>query len=324
MDVSETREAILNSVFGQCKEDVNACRVSRHHRTLANYETTDRFGTFRRKVHLEGVMYRVSSLGNRFARLVGSSVAQVISEERQREAAQAIHTYGEFVDCLFDRGVAVTRATLNPVYRGDVDGHRSMKIVRNAISAVWVLLGAQGWRLEPFQWRYLQCFLLGMFKRLIGSETNRYVHEVLRLLDLATPEMITYDPKFPDPRVAGEMSSVVEAMSCKMSLIVAPRRSGKSEAVRMAIAAAMACAEKDMNAVLMANTLDAARLHLEPVYEHLRTLHRSGVVQDVRISKNDRDVTIWFNREKRKSTFHIIAGAAHVSTTFLFFILLAF
>lgn len=194
MDVSESRVSILNSIFGQCDGAVNRDRVARHRRMLVDYECTDRLGTFRRRVQLRGEKCRVSALGNRFARLVELSVAQVTSEERQRQAARTIHTYDEFVDCLFDRGVTVARATLNPVHGGNVDGNRRMEIVRNAINAVWLLLDAQEWRLEPFQWRYLQCFLLGMFKRLIGSDTNRYVHEVLRLLDLATPEMATYDP----------------------------------------------------------------------------------------------------------------------------------
>lgn len=324
MDVSESRVSILNSIFGQCDGAANRDRVARHRRTLVDYECTDRLGTFRRRVQLRGEKCRVSALGNRFARLVELSVAQVTSEERQRQAARTIHTYDEFVDCLFDRGVTVARATLNPVHGGNVDGNRRMEIVRNAINAVWLLLDAQEWRLEPFQWRYLQCFLLGMFKRLIGSDTNRYVHEVLRLLDLATPEMATYDPKFPDASVAEEMTRIFEAMSRKMWVIVAPRRSGKSVTVRFAIALAMAFADKDMNILLMANTLDTARLHLEPVHELLKTMERLGLIQDVRISKNDRDVTIVFVREKRKSIFHIIAGAPHVSIVLLFIIYLCY
>ena len=324
MDVSGTRVAILNSVFGRYDVAVNIERISRHRRTFANYECTDRFGTFHRKVQLGGVRCRVSALGNRFGHLVESSVAQVISEERQRREAAEIHTYGELVECLFDRGVAVARATLNPVCVGEADGHRRMMIVRNAISAVWQLLEAQGLYLEPFQWRYLQCFLLGMFRRLIGSETNRYVHEVLHLLDLATPEMVTYDPKFPDANVADEMSRIFDAMSRKMWVIVAPRRSGKSVSVRFAITLAMAFADKDMNILLMANTLDTARLHLDPVFELLKTLQRLGLIQDVRISKNDRDVTIVFIREKRKSIFHIIAGVPHVSMILFVFTLIIY
>ena len=313
MDVSEYRIAILNSIFGRCDTTVNTDRVARHRRKLVDYDRTERFGTFERRVHLKGVKNRASALGNRFARLVESSVAQVVSEERQLQAASTIHTYDEFVDCLFDRGVTVARATLNPVHTDNVDGSRRMTIVRNAIKAVWLLLEAQKWHLEPFQWRYLQCFLLGMFRRLIGSETNRYVHEVLHLLHLATPEMVTYDPRFPDAKIAEEMSRIFEAMSRKMWVIVAPRRSGKSVTVRFAIALAMAFSDKDMNILLMANTLDTARLHLEPVHELLKTMEQLRLVQDVRISKNDRDVTIEFTKEKRKSTFHIIAGAPHVS-----------
>lgn len=324
MDVHEYRIGILNSIFGQCDRAVNADRVARHGRKLADYERTDRLGTFERRVQLKGVKYRVSALGNRFARLVESSVAQVVSEERQLQAASTIHTYDEFVDCLFDRGVTVARATLNPVITDNVDGNRRMTIVRNAIKAVWLLLDAQKWHLEPFQWRYLQCFLLGMFRRLIGSETNRYVHEVLHLLHLATPEMVTYDPRFPDAKVAEEMSRIFEAMSRKMWLIVAPRRSGKSVTVRFAIALAMAFSDKDMNILLMANTLDTARLHLEPVHELLKTMEQLRLVQDVRISKNDRDVTIVFIKEKRKSIFHIIAAAPHVSIVLHFIIYLCF
>lgn len=310
------RVAILNHVFTRGDEAVNTARVSRHQRTFTDYASTDRLGTFRPCPRV-----RVSALGNRFARLVESSVAQVMSEERQRQAARAIHTYEELVTCLFDRGVTVARATLDPVYRADVEGDRRMTLVRNAISAVWTLLDVEGWYLEPFQWRYLQCFLLGMFRRLIGSETNRYVHKVLRLLHLATPEMIAYDPKFPDPRVADEMSRIFETMSRKMWVIVAPRRSGKSVSVDLAIALTMVFAEGDVPVLLMANTLDTARLHLDPVYGHLKTMQALGLVHDVRISKNDRDVTIVFLREKRKSTLHIIAGAPHVSIFILFFLL---
>lgn len=324
MDVHEYRIGILNSIFGQCDRAVNADRVARHGRKLADYERTDRLGTFERRVQRKGVKYRVSALGNRFARLVESSVAQVVSEERQLQAARTIHTYDEFVDCLFDRGVTVARATLNPVITDNVDGNRRMTIVRNAIKAVWLLLDAQKWHLEPFQWRYLQCFLLGMFRRLIGSETNRYVHEVLHLLHLATPEMVTYDPRFPDAKVAEEMSRIFEAMSRKMWVIVAPRRSGKSVTVRFAIALAMAFSDKDMNILLMANTVDTARLHLEPVHELFKTMEQLRLVQDVRISKNDRDVTIVFIKEKRKSIFHIIAGAPHVSIVLHFIIYLCF
>lgn len=324
MDVSETRVAILNSVFGRCDSAVNRERVARHCRKFADYEETDRLGTFQRKVRIGGARFRVSALGNRFARIVESSVAQVISEERQREATNAIHTYEELAHCLFDRGIAVTRATLDPVFSGDVDGHRRMTIVRNAISAVWKLLEVQKLYLEPFQWRYLQCFLLGMFKRLIGSETNRYVHEVLHLLDLATPEMVTYDPKFPDVNVAEEMRRIFEAMSRKVWVIVAPRRSGKSVTVRLASAVALAFADEDVDVVIMANTLDTARLHLEPVYEHLKTMQRLGLIKDVRISKNDREVTILFVKEKRKSVFHIIAGAPHVSIILIGFYLRIF
>ena len=35
----------------------------------------------------------------------------MVSEERQRKEASVIHTYDEFVDCLFDGGVTVARAT---------------------------------------------------------------------------------------------------------------------------------------------------------------------------------------------------------------------
>lgn len=318
MDVLATRVAILNSLFGRNDVAVNRNRLSRHRRTFADYEQTDRLGTFRSRVQVNGATRCVSALGNRFARLVESSVAQIISEERQHREAHVIHTYDEFVSCLFERGVTVARATLDPVSKRDSDGDRHMALVRNAISAVWALLDAQGWRLEPFQWRYLQCFLLGMFRRLIGSETNRYIHEVLRLLHLATPEMITYDPKFPNPGVADQMSRIFETMSRKMWVMVAPRRSGKSVSVDLAIALTMTFAVKDMHVLLMANTLDTARLHLEPVYGHLATMKRLGLVQDVRLSKNDRDVTITFTREKRKSVFHIIAGTPHVSIQPLF------
>lgn len=324
MDASGTRVIILNSVFGRCDGVVNMDRVLRHRRTFDDYASTDRLDTFRRRVELGGTLCRVSALGNRFARLVESSVAQVISEERQRRAARTIHTYDEFVDCLFERGVTVARATLDPVYRGNIDGDRCMTLVRNAISAVWSLLDAQGWHLEPFQWRYLQCFLLGMFRRLIGSETNRYIHEILRLLHLATPEMVTYDPKFPDPRIAGEMSSLFDAMSRKMWVIIAPRRSGKSVSVDLAIALTMAFAIKDMHVLLMANTLDTARLHLEPVHRHLETMNQLGLIHEVRLSKNDRDVTIEFTREKRKSVFHIIAGTPNVSILLIAFFMFCY
>ena len=252
-------------------------------------------------------------MGNRFARLVESSIAQVVSEERQRKEARVIHTYDEFVDCLFERGVTVARATLDPVHRGDSEGRMHMNLVRDAISALWTLLGAQGWRLEPFQWQYLQSYLLGMFKRLIGSETNRYIHEVLQLLHLATPEMTTYDPRFPDPRVADRMNHILETLGRKMAVIVLPRRSGKSVAVDLAIALTMCYAREDMFVLLMAITLDTARLHLEAVYRLLELMISLDLVRDVRLSKNDRDVTLVFAREKRKSTFHIIAGKPDVS-----------
>ena len=143
---------------------MNRNRLSRHTRTFADYEQTDRLGTFRSPVQVNGATRCVSALGNRFARLVESSVAQIISEERRHREAHVIHTYDEFVSCLFERGLTVARATLDPVSKRDSDGDRHMTLVRNAISAVWALLDAQGWRLEPFQWRYLQCFLLGMFR----------------------------------------------------------------------------------------------------------------------------------------------------------------
>lgn len=136
--------------------------------------------------------------------------------------------------------------------------------------------------------------------------------------------MVTYDPRFPDAKVAEEMSRIFEAMSRKMWVIVAPRRSGKSVTVRFAIALAMAFSDKDMNILLMANTLDTALLHLEPVHELLKTMEQLRLVQDVRISKNDRDVTIVFIKEKRKSIFHIIAGAPHVSIVLHFIIDLCF
>lgn len=91
------RVAILNHAFTRGDEAVNTARVLRHQRTFADYASTDRLGTFRPCPRV-----RVSALGNRFARLVESSVAQVMSEERQRQAARAIHTYEEFVSCLFD------------------------------------------------------------------------------------------------------------------------------------------------------------------------------------------------------------------------------
>ena len=319
MDSVATRVAILNELFGRCDAAVNMDRVSRHRRTFADYERTDRLGTFRCRVEMNGTSRRVSALGNRFARLVESSIAQVVSEERQRQAARNIHTYDEFVSCLFERGVTVARATLDPVHRGDGEGRRRMNLVRDAISALWTLLDAQGWRLEPFQWQYLQSYLLGMFKRLIGSDTNRYVHEVLRLLHLATPEMMTYDPKFPDPRVADKMNRIVEALCTKMTVIVLPRRSGKSVAVDLAIALTMIYALEDMFVLLMAITLDTARLHLEAVYRLLELMIRLGLVRDVRLSKNDRDVTLEFTREKRKSTFHIIAGKPDVSISLYLF-----
>ena len=197
-----------------------------------------------------------------------------------------------------------------------------MNLVRDAISALWTLLGAQGWRLEPFQWQYLQSYLLGMFKRLIGSETNRYIHEVLQLLHLATPEMTTYDPRFPDPRVADRMNHILETLGRKMAVIVLPRRSGKSVAVDLAIALTMCYAREDMFVLLMAITLDTARLHLEAVYRLLELMIRLDLVRDVRLSKNDRDVTLVFAREKRKSTFHIIAGKPDVSIIVVFIFLI--
>ena len=150
------------------------------------------------------------------------------------------------------------------------------------------------------------------------------VHEILRLLHLATPEMVTYDPKFPDPRIAGEMSSLFDAMSRKMWVIIAPRRSGKSVSVDLAIALTMAFAIKDMHVLLMANTLDTARLHLEPVHRHLETMNQLGLIHEVRLSKNDRDVTIEFTREKRKSVFHIIAGTPNVSILLIAFFMFCY
>lgn len=322
MDAGVSRASILHNVFGRLDDVVNTSRVSRHRRTFAHYEATDCLGTFSQRVRVNDTIRRVSAMGNRFARLVESSVAQVSSDERRDRAARTIHTYDEFVTCLFERGVMVARATLDPVRGGTPQENARMTLVRNAIAAIWALLDAQGWYLEPFQWRYLQCFLLGMFKRLIGSETNRYIHEVLRLLHLATPEMVTYDPKFPNPRVAEEMSRIFEAMSRKIWVIVAPRRSGKSVSVDLAMALAMAFAEKDMHVLVMANTLDAARLHLHPVYSHLETLRDLGLIRNVRLSKNDRDVTVVFALENRKSVLHIIAGAPNVSITLYLFVML--
>ena len=322
MEVDTFRAAILNDLFGRLDGAVNTDRVPWHTRTFTNYEQTDHLGTFRRRVRIHDTTRRVSAMGNRFVRLVESSVAQVISEERRRRERHAIHTYDEFVSCLFERGVAVARATLDPIHEEKTGENTHMTLVRKAISAIWVLLGARGWHLEPFQWRYLQCFLLGMFKRLIGSETNRYIHEVLRLLYLATPEMLAYDPKFPNPRVADEMRQIFESMSRKMWVMVALRRSGKSVSVDLAIALAMAFTERDIHVLLMANTLDAARLHLQPVHDHLATLQRLNLVHDTRLSKNDRDVTIVFLRKKIKSIFHIIAGTPHVSTiNFLYYLI---
>ena len=116
MEVDTFRAAILNDLFGRLDGAVNTDRVLRHTRTFAHYEHTDHLGTFRRRVRIRDTTRRVSAMGNRFVRLVESSVAQVISEERRRRERHAIHTYDEFVSCLFERGVAVARATLDPIH----------------------------------------------------------------------------------------------------------------------------------------------------------------------------------------------------------------
>ena len=87
-----------------------------------------------------------------------------------------------------------------------------------------------------------------------------------------------------------------------MSVKVLPRRSGMSVAVDLVIASTLCYAPEDMFVLLMAITLDTARLHLETV----------RLVCDVRLSKNYRNATLVFTIEKRKSIFHMIAWKTDV------------
>lgn len=87
-----------------------------------------------------------------------------------------------------------------------------------------------------------------------------------------------------------------------MSVKVLPRRSGTSVAVDLALASTLCHASEDMFVLLMAITLDMVRLHLENV----------RLVCDVLLSKNYRNVTLVFTREKRKSIFHMIAWKSDV------------
>ena len=75
-----------------------------------------------------------------------------------------------------------------------------------------------------------------------------------------------------------------------------------SVAVDLVIASTLCYAPEDMFVLLMAISLDTARLHLETV----------RLVCDVRLSKNYRNVTLVFTIEKRKSIFHMIAWKSDV------------
>ena len=98
------------------------------------------------------------------------------------------------------------------------------------------------------------------------------------------------------------MDLILRTLGRKMSVKVLPRRSGTSVAVHLALASTLGYASEDMFVLLLAITLDMVRLHLETV----------RLVCDVRLSKNYRNVTLVFPREKRKSIFHMIAWKSDV------------
>ena len=77
MEVRAFKTSISNELFRRLDEAVNTARVVRNGRTFANYERTDRLGTFTPRVKFRDNIHRVSALGNRFVRLVDSSIAQV-------------------------------------------------------------------------------------------------------------------------------------------------------------------------------------------------------------------------------------------------------
>ena len=287
--------------------------------------------------------WRAAYAGHPFAATVRSTVARRLAAERRARASSRINTVSEYVDCLLDesRGPRVARR----VFGGDGGGgdggrrssdvagaaaaaataatstttttvteHRGMKLFRTAIRAARALLQRDERRLEPFQWQYLQCFFLNMFKTLVGSDANRFLHEALTLLSLGSAAVASYDPAFPCETVASEMSGIVRRYGKRIVVLVAPRRSGKSLAVDLAAALWAAFAAKNCNLLLAAHVLKAAVLHLEPVRQHLETLKDLGFLpRSAKISKNDREVTLTVPEERRKSTFHVLSGAPNVS-----------
>ena len=287
--------------------------------------------------------FRPSSRGNPFAVAVRSSVVRCLAVERRARLDRRTSTVSEYVECLFDkaRGPTAARTTFDRSSRSTADDgqteteHRGMALFADAVRGMRVLLETDGRFLEPFQWEYLQCFLLNFFASLVGSDTNRFLHRALTLLSLGSAAVGAYDPAFPDETVASEMASIFDRVAKRMVVLVAPRRSGKSVAVDLAIALMMAFSSKNAYLLLAAHVFKAAALHLDPVKQHLETLKEAGLLpRTAKISKNEREVTLVIpaggrggrvagndnvrvavaaSDKTRKSTFHVLSGAPNVS-----------
>lgn len=310
------------------------CRAQR--RRLADYELTDALGSFHPRVEVDGRRCQLSLLGNCFAQKVQHSVVRCWAAQRRSRAERRTTTISDYVECLLDRnrGPATARLEFDGGFletgddvvaddesrrvRGQAD-HRGMQLFEEALRAMWILLEMEGMVLEPFQFEYLQCFMLYFFKRVVGSEVNRYLHRALASLHLGGAAVRFYDPAFPDENVAAEMASILEDMGKRILVLVAPRRSGKSVAVDVAIALAMAFSTSAFAAVtasasasecaplwsgtggsssgayvlLCAHVLKAGTLHVNPVRRHLETLANANFFDaGTRISSNETDVTL--------------------------------